>query len=238
MASRFLRKPARAVSKDDAIPSLKPTPIDAGTVEFFDAEEYPQGGEEWFNLHLGIPTASIFGAIMAGGDQRRDLLYLLAGEEITRQPRSTYSNKFMERGHEMEPEARQHYAFTRQVELEQLGFVRRTFPRDRTVGCSPDAKINGKKAGLEIKTMSPHLLIQLLESGRTPTEHRAQCQGTLWVTGWEWIDLLIFYRGMPVSPSWRFERDEAYMRQLADAVEVFQHDLKDVVERTRSRGKR
>lgn len=231
----FLRQPARA---PDEIPRIKPAPVPKeAIVEFFDNEEFEQGGEAWFKLRLGMPTASVFAAIMADGEGRKSLLYKLAGEVLVGEPMESFSNKYMERGKEMEPEARQHYAFTRDVELEQVGFVRRTLPRGKHVGCSPDSKIAGKPAGLELKTMSPHLMVELIERGSPlPGEHRAQVQGTLWVTGWEWVDLMVFYRGMPSSPSWKVVRDEHYIARLAEAVERFQWDLDKLVERVRDQG--
>jgi hypothetical protein len=219
--------------------------LDSDRVEIHDVE---QGGDDWFQLRLGIPTASEFATVMAsgidGGDSlgRQKLLYRLAGEVLTGIPGETYRNSAMERGKEMEPEACEHYAFTRGVELARVGFVLRTIPGNLggpalRIGCSPDRFV-GKSGVLETKTMRPDLLIALALRGAAgfPTEHRAQCQGILWVTGREWVDLEIFYRKMPVAPTFRVERDDAYIRQIADAVEVFDYDLRKLVERVRAMG--
>lgn len=204
-------------------------------IEIFDCA---QESEEWFKLHIGCPSASTFKAIMAegadGGDAktRTKLLYQMAGEIITGAPRETFSSFEMQRGKEQEPEAREHYAFTRAVELTRVGFVRRTLPGNRFVGCSPDSLI-GSDGILEIKTMRPDLMIELLHKPGVPPGHRAQCQGSLWVTGRAWLDLVIFYRNMPVMPTFKIERDEVYIKQIANEVERFEYELKKLVERVR-----
>ncbi len=206
------------------------------TVEVFD--EIEQGTEEWFTLRLGMPTASNFATIMAEGRDggasktRAKLLRQLAGEIITGEPAENFSNRSMDRGKAMEPEAREHYAFERSIEPRRVGFVRRAL-RSGFVGCSPDSLI-GDDGVLEIKTTMPDLLIELMETGRFPSEHRAQCQGSLWVTGRKWCDLRIYYSKMPAL-SFRIERDDGYIRQIAEAVEVFAWELRKLVERIKDR---
>lgn len=211
-------------------------------VEIIDVE---QGTDDWKILRIGIPTASRFATMMASGkdggksESRAKLLYVMAGEILTQTPAETFVSKAMDRGREMEPEALEHYAFTRDVEVTRVGFVRRTirksFNRDLIVGCSPDGLISTDGI-VQTKTMQPDLLIELLEQGRFPTKHRAQCQGELWVTGRQWCDLKIFYRGMPVSPVFHVERDDGYIKEIAEAVEVFDYELRKLVERIRNMG--
>ena len=213
------------------------------TVEFLDVE---QGSEDWLRLRLGIPTASNFGTIMASGagggrsETRTKLLYRMAGEILTGQLAETYQNAAMLRGNEMEDEACADYEFTHACETERCGFVRRTIHHslfgDRFVGASPDRLVGADRI-LEVKTMKPELLIDLVEGQRPfPSEHRAQCQGSLWVTGRKFCDLKIFYRGMPYSPVYTVERDEAYISTIKQAIEVFQYDLRQVVARQRKLG--
>ena len=75
-----------------------------------------QGSEDWFRARMGIPTASEFGTVLAPragseGKMRRTYLHKLAGEIITGEPMERYGNAHMDRGHEMEAEARSLYAF-------------------------------------------------------------------------------------------------------------------------------
>jgi YqaJ-like viral recombinase domain len=220
--------------------AAKPIPPD--DVEVFALE---QGSAEWFEARIGLMTASNFASIKASGKDggesktRAKLMRRLAGEILTGEPGETYKNSYMDRGNAMEGTAREHYAFTHGVEIERVGFVRRTIPRPGmpplVVGCSPDSFV-GEDRVIEIKTMMPELLIELAERGIPPTEHRAQCQGSLWVTGRSVCDLMFFYRGMPIAPTFSFERDETYIKELRDACEVFDYELRKLIARIKAMG--
>lgn len=187
-----------------------------------------QGTPDWFAVRRGLPTASCFGTIMARGKggaeskTRQTYLYKLAGERLTDEPMDSFSNYHMERGHEMEPEARQFYAFMQDVDPEQVGFI-----TNGPKGCSPDSLI-GDNGMLEIKTKLPHLLLAVLESGEFPSEHRAQCQGQLWVAEREWVDLVCYWPKMPPFIK-RAYRDDLYIAQIANAVDIFNDELAALV---------
>lgn len=192
-----------------------------------------QGTEEWYLARAGIPTASMFATVMAsgrgGGESKTRAKYMrqLAGEIITGKPIEGYSNHHMERGHEMEPEARDLYAFATDTVPEIVGFV-----RNGNKGCSPDSLV-GANGMLEIKTKLPDLLIECLERDDFPPEHRAQCQGALWVAEREWIDITVYWPGMPVFIK-RAHRDESYIKTVAGAVDQFNDELAALVERVRA----
>lgn len=207
----------------------------ASTVEIIDVE---QGSPEWFEVKLGIPSASRFADIMAAGEGKMRTRYLreLAGEIITGRPAETFKSVAMARGNEMEAEARDHYARTKFADLRRVGFVKNAgLMKYAMVGASPDALI-GDDGGLEIKTMIPALMIELLDKGATmPMEHRAQVHGNIWVCERSWWDLKIYYPRMP-DFTVRVHRDDAYIEQIKNAVEIFSYDLKMLVERLRKMG--
>lgn len=196
-------------------------------------EGFEQGDPEWHEVRLGRVTASNFSAIMVQKDEsemRRKLLRRLAAERITGEPSETFTNAAMERGKAMEEAARQHYEQTRLVDLHRVAFV-----DNGVAGCSPDSLI-GTDGGLEIKTMRPDLMIPLLEQPATmPAAHRAQVHGGMWVCQRAWWDFKIFWPRMP-DFTVRIQRDEAYIKQLADAVEVFNYDLEKLVDKIRKMG--
>lgn len=207
----------------------KPQPPDRlTTIQIFDFE---QGSEEWFKVRLGVPTASNFSKIMAQtADQkgRARLLRDLAGEIITRVPAENYKNSSMERGTLMEAELRAKYADSTFDEITQVGFV-----RNGKYGCSPDCFV-GREGMAEFKSMIPALMIELIERGAPlPGDHRAQVQGNLMVTERKWCDLVIGYTGMP-QLKWRVQRDEPYIEQLRGQLEIFDLDLRRLVERVRA----
>lgn len=211
-------------------------------VEFF--PEIEQQSQEWYALRLGIPTASCFSVVMAEGRDgnasktRQEYMRKLAGEILTGRPaEGKIVTAAMQRGNDMEPEAREHYARTNIAKLDRVGFVRRLLPSGRYAGCSPDAMI-GKRKALEIKTLAPHLMIELLERGAAgiPAEHRRQVYGTMWIADLEAVDLMIFYRGMPTAPKFTVERNAAVIKEISDAVEIFDHELSRLVQKIRAMG--
>lgn len=196
-------------------------------MEIFDCE---QGSPEWFACRLGIPTASQFQTVMASGrgggesKTRRTYMLKLAGEILTGEPMDSFSNSHTDRGHTMEPQARSFYAMQRDVDPELIGFI-----RSGNKGASPDSMI-GADGMLEIKTKLPHLLLDVLMRGEFPADHKAQCQGQLWVAEREWVDLICYWPKMP-SFIIRAYRDEEYIKQISDAVDQFNEELAAVVER-------
>lgn len=188
------------------------------TVEIVTCE---QGTPEWFAARLGIPTASRFSDVLAKGEgkMRGRYLHELAAETLrgSVEPDS-YSNAHMERGKAQEDEARQLYAFMTDHEPVQVGFM-----RNGRAGASPDSLIDDD-GGLEIKTALGHIQIERLKAGKLPSEHRAQVQGNLWISGRAWWSFMSYSPGLPPLIV-RVERDEEYIAQLAAAVQAFNDEL-------------
>ena len=196
---------------------------------------FDQGTPEWYAARLGIPTASEFSTIMAkgkgGGESktRRTYMLKLAGELLTGEPAENYTNAHTERGKVMEDEARDYYAFHKNTDPQRVGFI-----RNGDKGCSPDSLLDNGGM-LEIKTTLPHLLIDKLLSGEFPPEHKAQCQGQLWVSEREWIDICVYWPKLPPLIV-RAGRDNGYIAQMAGEVARFNDELQEVVARIRKHG--
>jgi hypothetical protein len=186
-----------------------------------------QRTEEWFRARMGMPTASMFGVVMArsGNESKGRLSYLrkLAGEILTGIPMESYSNDDMERGREQEPEILARYAFEHDVEVEPCGFI-----KSGKKGCSPDGLI-GKDGMVQIKSAAPHVMIEILLSGKVPAKHLPQCQGELWVAERKWTDLVI--GSSPRLPLFvaRLERDQTYINEIEVAVHWFNRELAEIV---------
>jgi hypothetical protein len=196
-------------------------------LQIFDCE---QGSPEWYACHLGIPTASEFDTVQAkgkgGGESktRRTYMLKLIGERITGEPKYDYSNDHMERGKQMEAEARDLYAMVADVEPVKVGFMRRG-----DAGCSPDSLI-GSNGISEIKTKLAHLQLEVLLSDRMPPVHIPQRQGQLWIAEREWCDFVSYWPGLPLFIK-RVHRDEEYIRTLAAAVQAFNEEMQELMER-------
>lgn len=201
-------------------------------IQVFDCE---QNSPEWFQARAGIPTASEFHTVLASGKggaeskTRKTYLYKLAGEVITGEPTEGYSNGHMDRGHVMEDEARKMYSFIADAEIQRIGFL-----RNGDKGASPDGLI-GKDGMFEAKSKLPHLVIECLMRDDFPPEHKAQCQGALWVAEREWIDIVVYWPKMPLFVK-RAYRDGPYIVQLASAVKQFNEELAAIVEKVRRYG--
>lgn len=195
-----------------------------------------QGTPQWAQARLGIPTASEFASILTkgrGGAEsrtRQTYLYKLAGERLTGEVMESFTSPHMERGKLMEDEARSAYSFVTGLDCETIGFLRRG-----RAGASPDALVS-KDGLLEIKTKLPHLLIEALLKGDFPPEHKAQCQGQLWIAERDWLDLAVYWPGLPMFIV-RANRDEGFIRELAEAVGAFNEELDRVVEQISTCGR-
>jgi hypothetical protein len=179
-----------------------------------------QGSPEWLEARRGIPTASRFKDILSpftlkplAGSQKY-LLQLLAewalgvnvDEDVT---------QFMQRGSALEDAAIGFYALERDCDPVRPGIVLRD---DRLVGCSPDLLV-GEDGGCEIKCPSAAVHIGYLLDD-DPAQYRCQMQGALWLTGRAWWDFLSYHPTLP-PVLLHFERDEAFIKTLAEVVGDF-----------------
>lgn len=202
-----------------------------GELEIIDCE---QGTPEWLAARAGVVTASEFSAVMAKGrggapsETRRKLIYVKAAEILTGAPVQTFAgNIHTERGHLMEPEVRDLYAATSPDPCTQVGFMRRG-----RIGCSPDTLV-GNDGLLEIKTKLPHLQIEAVEAGVLPSEHVAQVQGQLLVSGRQWCDFRSYWPGLPQLKV-RVYRDADYLANLWAELVKFNNEVDALVARIRA----
>lgn len=193
-----------------------------------------QGAPEWFQVRLGLPTASCFADIISRGKggvmsaRRRTYMLKILAERITQELPQNWSNEHTERGHEDEPKARSAYEFVTGNKVQEVGFILNT---DLNAGFSPDGLV-GDNGTIEIKSKLPHLHIDCLLKDKVPAEHVAQIQGGLLVSGREWCDFISYTRGrnLPLFVK-RVERDEKKITQIKDAIELFNIEIA-VIEKT------
>jgi hypothetical protein len=200
--------------------------------------EVEQGSPEWLAVRMGIPTASEFSTLLASGKgggesiTRKKYLRRLAGERITGVPAETFSSADTLRGNAMEAQARAMYSLQTGNDVELVGFVTND---EKTIGASPDGFICGRRGAVEFKTALPHVLIEHIERSIReplyfPSEHVAQTQGNLGVCELEFIDLAIFWPGMPLFVQRSF-RDEGYLAKLRSACDQANAEIAEIVDR-------
>ncbi|MBX4336480.1 lambda exonuclease family protein [Bartonella raoultii] len=194
-----------------------------------------QGTDEWHQARRGVITASLFEMVMARKKQGQktakyqSVMMKLAGERITGKIVEEGTTLAMRRGTELEPTARKLYGTHMQTEPQYIGFV---LADDRMKGFSPDAFIETNGL-LEIKTKKPEILIPYFYQKSFPQEHKAQCQGGLWIAQREWVDLMLYWPNMPPLIK-RAYRDEAYIRQLENEISRFNEALERMVQHIKS----
>ena len=191
------------------------------TIKIFDCE---QNSPEWFKARLGVPTASGFKYVLAkgAGKSRRSYLEKLAREIVTGELAEGFTTVHLERGKAMEEEARQKYRDITGNTTHNVGFI-----LNGRIGWSPDSLI-GEDGALEIKTQRGDLLSKTLFKDEFPPEHVVQCQGGLLVGEREWIDICVYWPGMPLFIK-RTYRDEVYLKNLVAELEIFLDDLDNLV---------
>jgi putative phage-type endonuclease len=192
------------------------------TMKIIDCE---QQSEEWFQTRLGKVTASHFKDVMNKKSGRETYMMRLLAERVTGIREESYSNRYMEDGIELEPEAREHYEWIADTEVGQVGFVEKT----EHVGCSPDGLI-GADGMLEIKCPKVTTHLGYIVRGVLPATYKAQVQGQLWVCERQWCDFISYAPEYEKQPMFcvRAERDETFLSLLSVAVATFVTELEEM----------
>lgn len=186
-----------------------------------------QGSPEWFAARCGIPSASVFDKILTTkGDLSKSatkLMYQLAGERITGEKEEGYTNGAMQRGIELEPEARALFELITGKEVAEVGICYHDERKDRS--CSPDG-LPDENEGLEIKCPSLAVHVEYLLGKKLPMAYFQQVQGSLYVTGLERWHFFSYYPG--IKPFHIVvERDEIWIAKLGKALDDFVAELDD-----------
>lgn len=190
-----------------------------------------QGTDTWFALRSGRATASCFADVLAKGQGKTRSAYLrkVVAERLVGKPLDTYKNAHMERGQEQEPLARLAYEAATDYVLDRIAFIE----HDTLLsGCSPDSLIYGKRLGVEIKCVIPTVQVETILAGGYPSEHRAQVQGSLWLTGYEEWDFVSYSPMMPAhlrSYIFTVQRDEEYIKTIDAEVRRFLAEVDTVI---------
>ncbi len=184
-----------------------------------------QGTPEWKELRLGRPTASRFDKIITNktmkySGQAKGLIAQLLAERTLGYSLEDFSNQWTARGTSMEAEARAYYSLQRDVEIEEIGFV---MTDDERVGASPDGKIVGVNAGIELKAFEAAHHMRCLLAYEDPVK-ATQIQGQLYVTEWDYIDQLAYSPSFP-PVILRTHRDDKFITALGACLKQFLEEM-------------
>jgi putative phage-type endonuclease len=190
-----------------------------------------QYSDEWWSARRGIPSASAFGRILTPtgkpSTQSKKYMYeLLAESVIGEEETKVEPTEWMQRGTEMEAEARDWFSFEIGADIDEVGFC---ISDDGKYGASPDGIITDEKIGIEIKCPKASTHIGYLENGKLPGIYKPQIHGQMLVTGfkkWTFISYHPSFRPLIVTVT-----PDEYTNQLKVAVNQFAHDM----EKTKAR---
>jgi len=148
-----------------------------------------QGTPEWHKLREGKMTASNATAIGNNGQGLKTYTKEIVRKMLSSKKEDSYSNKDFDRGHELEPVAREIYELEKGVIVEQVGFIE----YDEFTGCSPDGLV-GKVGGTEIKSPDDKVYFDYLleKEDAISSDYIWQCQMNMYITKRKWWDLIIY----------------------------------------------
>jgi hypothetical protein len=190
-----------------------------------------QGTPEWHDLRRGVLTSTAIRTLitptgkLADNDKTRAHVYEVAAQRITGRTEDNYMSFDMMRGHVEEILARDLYSHTYEP-VTQCGFITND-SLGFTVGYSPDG-LAGEDGVIEIKSAKAKIQVQRIADGAMPTEHIAQVQTGLWVTGRKWCDFISYSNGMAMMVV-RVNADPAYHALIEQAAQAFEAKVSEVI---------
>lgn len=149
--------------------------------------EIEQGSEQWHELRRGRMTASHSQAIAANGAGLKTYITDLMCKYYSLNPEEGFQSRSMQRGIELEPQARFAYECNTGNEVKEVGFV----IRDQYVGVSPDGLV-GDDGLTEIKCLESKAYFKYLITGKIDTGYHWQCQMQLLVCERDWVDYTVY----------------------------------------------
>lgn len=197
-----------------------------------------QGDDQWFAARLGKVTASRVADVIAKtksgpSASRQAYAVQLALERITGQREEGYTTAAMQRGTEMEAEARAMYEVAVGAMVQEVGFIQH--PRIEMSGASPDGLVG--HGLLEIKCPDSKQHLEYLQLAGVPTKYRPQVQWQMACTGRQWCDFASYDPRFPERLRLhvvRVPRDDAYIAELEAEVEVFLAEVAAIVNQIES----
>lgn len=162
---------------------------------------FPQRSEEWYKIRRGVLTASDAATIAANGKGLETLCLHKALELVAQLDSDSYINEDIERGIELEHEARSLYELKTGQVVEEVGFIKES----ELVGCSPDGLV-GEEGLTEYKCRNQLNHFKRLLGYKIDREHDLQMQMQLAITKRKWCDYVCYNRSFSKQDQLVIER--------------------------------
>ena len=191
-----------------------------------------QGSEAWHDMRRGKMSASRLSDVLAQGKgvSRANYLSKLVCERLTGKTIETYKSYAMERGAEIEEEARAAYEFYVNIDVVQVPFI--DHPTIEMCGASPDGLV-GDVGLVEFKCPEATKHIKNLEGGSIDGVYRKQMQWQMACTERKWCDFVSYNPDFKETMKFhvqRVERDEEMIKEVEPIVIEFLNDVSQKVE--------
>ena len=189
-----------------------------------------QRSDEWYTARLGKVTASRVSDVMAKTKSgyaatRTNYMMQLLCERLTGKREEAYINAAMQRGTELEPDARARYESELGLMVEEVGLC--DHATITGFGASPDGLV-GNDGLLEIKCPNTSTHIEFLRTGKPDGKYQLQMLAQMACTGRAWCDFVSYDDRLPYALQYkrvRFMRDDSRIAEMIAEIKVFLQEL-------------
>jgi putative phage-type endonuclease len=193
-----------------------------------------QGSDEWKAARVGSLGGSRIADMLAKtktgwGAMRANLAAELVAEKLTGVPYEGFTSSAMERGKEVEADARRAYAFRTGFEVKETGLWKH--PTIKGTHASPDGLV-GDHGVVEFKCPNTSTHIETLRGAIIPKVYREQQLWEMACTGREFCDFVSFDPRLPESMSLAIKRvhlDAARLAEVEAEVRKFLAEVDEAV---------
>ena len=193
---------------------------------------FEQRTDEWYNIRKGKMTASNAETIIANGKGLETYIYNLMAEYYSSAEKENYINADMQRGIDLEPEARLEFEFYTDLDVQEVGFIE----YNDFIGVSPDGLI-GNDGLIEIKCPNDSIYFKLLLSNNIKPEYIAQMQMQMYVTDRQYCYFVSYNPNFEKSLYIKkINRDEEMIEKLKKGLERGTQLIKEIKENFRKVG--
>lgn len=191
-------------------------------MKFYDVE---QNSLEWLSLRRGKFTASTFKDLFMKETTQgyQDAIYKVAFERLTNESPESFTNEWMNRGHELEQEAREWYELETYNKVHNGGF----FEYNKWTGASPDGLI-GDNGLIEIKCPKFSTQIDYLLKRELPKNYYYQVYGQLLVTDRQFCDFIAYhpkFKNLII----RIERDKGVDKMILEKLDKAIKEVETII---------
>jgi putative phage-type endonuclease len=189
--------------------------------------EMLQRTPEWYALRKGKLTASHADVIAAAGRGLDTYILKLVADSFSSADPDSYTNEHLQRGIELEDQARELYSLTTGHEVKQVGFIE----LNELIGCSPDGLV-GEDGGIEIKCHDNKEHFRLLIGEPIDSAYLWQIQMSLFITGRKWWNYVAynptFEKNLLIK---RFIIDPLMIGKLTEGIMIGTQKIKELMKR-------